>query len=233
MPRRPTLAERFAATKAVAPARRRARVRLDQAKREALAPRHPDEAIRRYQAIADRLAQRMAAAAARGASAAELRAMTRAIERSVRAAFKRIDAQSRREATRLLGVALPSRDARDDALRELFVDRNMALFRRLADDLAAGENATWRGRLIARDQANKLFGALNEDWALRGGDDEYIWVTSKDERVRPGHARLDGTVQRYSKPPNTGRREGENNPGQAVSCRCRGIPRSAYEAATL
>ncbi len=81
-----------------------------------------------------------------------------------------------------------------------------------------------RARLIARDQVGKFNGRLTELRQRQIGITEYTWQTSEDERVRPDHARLDQTVQRWDSPPVTvtkGKRSGErNHPGLDISCRC-------------
>lgn len=83
-----------------------------------------------------------------------------------------------------------------------------------------------RAVLIARDQVGKWQGSLTRLRHLDAGVTEYIFSTSQDERVRPGHRALNGTVQSWSKPPvvdpKTGRRA---HPGMDVRCRCVAIPR--------
>lgn len=67
-----------------------------------------------------------------------------------------------------------------------------------------------RAKLIARDQISKLNGQLTRQRQTGLGIDEYIWRTSRDERVRESHRRLEGTTQRWNKPPivsSGGRRE--------------------------
>lgn len=71
-----------------------------------------------------------------------------------------------------------------------------------------------RARLIARDQTNKLNGALTRARQEDLGIEEYVWDTSGDERVRPSHAELDGKVFRWDSPPPVG------HPGQDIQCRC-------------
>jgi len=82
----------------------------------------------------------------------------------------------------------------------------------------------YRARLIARDQVSKLNGQITESRDQQLGIKRYVWRTSDDERVRPDHRRLDGTIQRWDKPPVTvtsGKRAGErNHPGGDVACRC-------------
>lgn len=85
-----------------------------------------------------------------------------------------------------------------------------------------------RAALIARDQVNKFNGSLTELRQTNAGIKEYKWLTSKDGRVRDDHKHLDGTIQKWDKPPITvrsGKRSGErNHPGADIQCRCNAIP---------
>lgn len=79
-----------------------------------------------------------------------------------------------------------------------------------------------RATLIATDQVHKLNGELAQLRQQQVGIRHYIWSTSKDERVRKSHRRLDGTRHRWDKPPMV---DGVNaHPGQPVRCRCQAIP---------
>ena len=69
-------------------------------------------------------------------------------------------------------------------------------------------------RLIARDQTSKAIGQLTRVRHEQAGLTHYIWRTSGDERVRPSHSDLDGTVQEWQKPPGIG------HPGDDIQCRC-------------
>lgn len=75
-----------------------------------------------------------------------------------------------------------------------------------------------RARLIARDQTNKLNGALTKARQTSLGVKRYRWSTSGDERVRQDHQALDGQVFSWDKPPAVG------HPGQDIQCRCVAIP---------
>jgi SPP1 gp7 family putative phage head morphogenesis protein len=82
-----------------------------------------------------------------------------------------------------------------------------------------------RASLIARDQTLKLTSQLNQQRATSVGVQTYTWITSRDERVRPGHKALDGTIQRYDSPPVTNPRTGErNHAGEDYQCRCVAAP---------
>lgn len=78
-----------------------------------------------------------------------------------------------------------------------------------------------RASLIARDQTNKLNGALNQYRQKQIGGKRYVWRTSRDERVRADHKRLDGKTFSWDNPPvvNTSTRE-RGHPGEPVQCRC-------------
>lgn len=71
-----------------------------------------------------------------------------------------------------------------------------------------------RAALIARDQAGKFFGELNEARQAALGVREFIWRTANDERVRDEHAALEGERFSWDDPPS------EGIPGEAINCRC-------------
>ena len=73
-------------------------------------------------------------------------------------------------------------------------------------------------RRIVRDQTNKTIGGLNQIRQQQLGISEYIWMSSKDNRVRPEHQQNDGNVFAWATPPQDG------PPGQAVQCRCYARP---------
>ena len=73
-------------------------------------------------------------------------------------------------------------------------------------------------RRIVRDQTNKTIGGLNQIRQQQLGITEYIWMSSKDNRVRPEHQQNDGKVFAWASPPPLG------PPGQAVQCRCYARP---------
>jgi SPP1 gp7 family putative phage head morphogenesis protein len=82
-----------------------------------------------------------------------------------------------------------------------------------------------RAALIATDQVGKLNGELNQVRQQNLGLRRYRWSSSQDERVRPGHRLLNGTIQSWDKPPVVDQRTGERgHPGQPVRCRCQAIP---------
>lgn len=75
-----------------------------------------------------------------------------------------------------------------------------------------------RATLIARDQVGKFNGELTQLRHQEAGITEYIWRTSKDERVRAEHRARDGQRFKWSEPPDDGA------PGEAIQCRCTAEP---------
>ncbi len=76
-----------------------------------------------------------------------------------------------------------------------------------------------RAKLIARDQINKFNGKLTELRQQEAGVEQYVWSTSRDERVRHSHSIKDGKVFSWNNPPaDTG------HPGEDFQCRCAAIP---------
>lgn len=81
-----------------------------------------------------------------------------------------------------------------------------------------------RARLIARDQTLKANASLTQERHKEAGVSRYVWSSSRDERVRPIHALLDGFVFDWSDPPITAEDGSTNHPGEDYQCRCIAIP---------
>ncbi len=82
-----------------------------------------------------------------------------------------------------------------------------------------------RAELTARDQTLKMYGQIQEQRQTNAGITRYIWTTSLDERVRPDHADLDGSVQQWDEPPIVDQRTGRRgHPGFDFQCRCTAVP---------
>lgn len=61
--------------------------------------------------------------------------------------------------------------------------------------------------------------------AVAAGSPGYIWGTQRDEKVRAGHAALEGTPQRWDVPPITDPATGYRaHPGEPRNCRCQAWP---------
>lgn len=71
-----------------------------------------------------------------------------------------------------------------------------------------------KAKFIARDQVGKFFGEVNRARQTALGIKGYTWRTSRDERVRDSHARLEGKHFEWSDPPDVG------HPGEDYQCRC-------------
>lgn len=73
-----------------------------------------------------------------------------------------------------------------------------------------------RARLIARNSALSYSGSLTKANQTGAGIKSYIWQSSRDERVRDGHRRLDGKIFDWDGP--------GPHPRSEVNCRCDAIP---------
>lgn len=76
-----------------------------------------------------------------------------------------------------------------------------------------------KARFLARDQTSKFNAALTQTRAEASGSDKYKWRTSQDERVRPSHARLEGKIFLFRRPPKVAPNR-RCNPGEDYNCRC-------------
>jgi SPP1 gp7 family putative phage head morphogenesis protein len=95
----------------------------------------------------------------------------------------------------------------------------------LAADLAERYGVSEsRAELIARDQTLKANADLTAIRHETAGIERYVWSTSRDERVRPMHADLEGTIHAWDDPPVTNERGDKNHPGGDYQCRCVAIP---------
>lgn len=162
------------------------------------------------------------------------------------------------EFQRTIGVS-PRGDLGIGHTLDAFRDRNVKLIRSLANDqikviretLGEAEQKAWRvevlrskiqedfgvtkskADLLARDQVLKLNGQITQTRQQGAGIEEYLWTTSRDERVRgtPGgkwpsglHYDLDGTRQRWDTPPIISEDGRTGHPGEDYQCRCTAFP---------
>ena len=103
------------------------------------------------------------------------------------------------------------------------VERN-ALQGARADQLARIIEARYgvskrKAAFLAEQETSLIVSKYREQTARRLGSRRYKWSTSHDERVRPDHARLNGTVQDWDIPPVTNLSTGaRNNPGEDFRC---------------
>lgn len=80
-----------------------------------------------------------------------------------------------------------------------------------------------RAEFIARDQTAKLNGQIQKAQQQDAGIEEYIWMTTGDERVRKSHKELNGKKFNWNEPPENS--DGRAcHPGQDYGCRCIGRP---------
>jgi len=89
--------------------------------------------------------------------------------------------------------------------------------------MASGEVTESRAKLIARTEVSRTATELTRARMLHIGAETYIWRTAGDTDVRPGHKRLNGTVQRWDSPPECDPGY-KAHPGGIFNCRCIPVP---------
>jgi len=91
---------------------------------------------------------------------------------------------------------------------------------RLAELIQSRYNVSRRkAEFLADQETGMLTAKFAQIQAEEIGSTEYVWSTSRDERVRPDHQDLDGRRFSYSSPPITNRATGaRNNPGEDFRC---------------
>lgn len=94
----------------------------------------------------------------------------------------------------------------------------------IAEQIQAQANVSEaRAKLIARDQVGSLNSALSADRFQGAGIGKFIWVSSRDLRVRELHKQLHGKEFSYA----SGGHPTEGLPGQPIQCRC--VQRPVFE----
>jgi len=79
-----------------------------------------------------------------------------------------------------------------------------------------------RIKLIARNETSNINASINKRRQEQLGVEKFKWVTSKDERVRDSHAKIDGNIYDWDNLPTV---DGvKTSPGIPVNCRCVAIP---------
>ena len=94
------------------------------------------------------------------------------------------------------------------------VDRKMLVEELTESIMHMAEVNEKRAALIACDQVGKLNSQLAQLEQMSQGVNSYIWVTMKDNRVRPAHREREGKRFYWDNPPSGG------HPGWAIRCRC-------------
>lgn len=81
-----------------------------------------------------------------------------------------------------------------------------------------------RATLIARTETAKASASLVQARAEHIGSDSYIWHSVQDNAVRRCHRKLNGTVQKWSEPPEAEENGARHHPGMFPNCRCYAEP---------
>lgn len=82
-----------------------------------------------------------------------------------------------------------------------------------------------KAKFLARNESKLAVTEYLKTKYQNEGSQEFIWVTSNDERVRDDHKELNGKKFRYDDPPIIDKRTGRRGlPGEDYGCRCTFIP---------
>ena len=162
----------------------------------------------------------------------------------------RVGRWNEREIARVMGINLARESPEVLRALDALLEENVNLITSIADRLHADvvetvRDATRRGarvetlateiaerfgvsqsraELIAEDQTLTANADLTRIRHEAAGVTRYVWSTSQDERVRPMHAELEGTIQSWDAPPVVREDGTRAHPGGDVHCRCVAIP---------
>jgi SPP1 gp7 family putative phage head morphogenesis protein len=93
----------------------------------------------------------------------------------------------------------------------------------IKDIQRSGQVTKSRATLIARTEIARTASVLTQVRAESAGLEYYVWETSKDGAVRPGHREMQGQVCRWDDPPSVDEGNGRfirHHPGRIWNCRC-------------
>jgi SPP1 gp7 family putative phage head morphogenesis protein len=92
----------------------------------------------------------------------------------------------------------------------------------VAEIRRSGEVTQSRAVLIARTEVARTASVLTQTRAMSAGSTHYVWETSEDGTVRPGHQAMQGKVCEWANPPAV-QENGKVmhfHPGTIWNCRC-------------
>lgn len=112
------------------------------------------------------------------------------------------------------------------SLREKMLDKTFAGMRH--EEIARTIQRSYgvsksKAKFLARQESNLLLSKFRESRYEKAGVKKYVWTTvvgSKDHPVRPEHAKLNGKVFSFDKPPIVNKNGDRKNPGEDYNCRC-------------
>ena len=82
-----------------------------------------------------------------------------------------------------------------------------------------------KAKFIARQETSLFVSKYRQERYMGAGIRNYIWSTSRDERVREDHKELDHKVFSWDEPPIVDQATGRKaNPGEDFGCRCLAMP---------
>lgn len=103
-------------------------------------------------------------------------------------------------------------------------NRYESLVKTIKDSYGVSQN---KAKFLARQETSLLMTSFKQTRYQEAGSKEYIWKTvvgTPAHPVRPFHKKLDGTLQKWEKPPIVDDKGNRNNPGRDYNCRCVALP---------
>ena len=96
----------------------------------------------------------------------------------------------------------------------------------LIQDIQAEKKVSYnKAKFLAKQETSLMVSKYRQVRYEDAGVNQYMWSTSKDQRVRDAHRHLQGKIFRFDQPPVTDPATGaRNNPGEDYNCRCVAIP---------
>ena len=76
------------------------------------------------------------------------------------------------------------------------------------------EVSRYRSELVVANELGNASATVQRDTQIEAGITEFVWLSARDNRVRPEHRERNGQTYKWSDPPN-----GET-PGSPIRCRC-------------
>jgi SPP1 gp7 family putative phage head morphogenesis protein len=86
------------------------------------------------------------------------------------------------------------------------------------------EDVADRAASTVKSETQALHAEFTEGYSRAAGLTKYVWTTQLDEKVRPGHEALEGTIQLWNEPPVTHEDGHHAHPGEDRFCRCQAFP---------
>ncbi len=81
-----------------------------------------------------------------------------------------------------------------------------------------------KAEFLAKQETSLFVSEYRKQRFKENGITSYVWSSMEDDRVRPLHVKLNGTIQQWDNPPISEADGSALNPGEPFGCRCIAIP---------